>query len=399
MKISYSALDTFQSCPQKYKFQEIDRIRVPKSKEAVFGTLVHQTLKFLYSQEPAVPTLEEALQYFRDHWPIDAARGRPLDGSAAQTLWASEAEEAAYKAEGERMVAEYYREAFPHSSRTVAVETSFEAPIEDPASGEMHLLKGKIDRIDKHPDGTFEIVDYKTARRMPAQSSVDDDLQLSLYQLGLAERWPNLKIPKVKLTLYFLRHGLAVSTSRTAVNIQETKAEVVRLINEIKTSDFRPMPGPLCDWCGYRPICPMWRHLYEKDKVEMDPEMVRAKLREFFELKKTAADSDARLVGLRKEIGSYLDAKGLDRVFGDEGHITRLKVARSTYDLSKLKEILEPLGKWEAVLAVDSAKLKQLLSELPSPIRKKIESAKVVKSEGTSIQATRAKVKAPARAY
>ncbi|MBI4099062.1 PD-(D/E)XK nuclease family protein [Candidatus Parcubacteria bacterium] len=390
MKISYSALDTFQSCPQKYKFQEVDRIRVPRSKEAVFGTLVHQTLKFLYSQEPMVPALEEALQYFRDHW--------PLRHSSGQALWASETEESAYQAEGERMIVEYYRGAFPHSSRTVAVETPFEAPIADPASGEAHLLKGKIDRIDKHPDGTFEIVDYKTSRRMPAQSSVDDDLQMSLYQLGLAERWPDLKIPKVKLTLHFLRHGLAVSTSRTEAKIQETKAEVVRLINEIKKSDFRPMPGPLCDWCGYKPICPMWRHLYEKDKVEMDPETVRGKVREFFEFKKTAADSDARLVGLRKEIESYLDAKGLDRVFGDEGHITRLKVARSTYDPVKLKEVLEPLGKWDAVLAVDSGKLKQLMSELPSPIRKKIEAAKIVKSEGTVIQATRAKIKPLTRA-
>ncbi|MBI2624320.1 PD-(D/E)XK nuclease family protein [Candidatus Parcubacteria bacterium] len=395
MKISYSALDTFQSCPQKYKFQEVDRIRVPRSKEAVFGTLVHQALKFLYSQEPVVPTLEEALQYFRDQWPLDAARGKPLDGSAAQTLWASEAEEAAYKAEGERMIAEYYRGAFPHSSRTVAVETPFEAPIADPASGEAHLLKGKIDRIDKHSDGTFEIVDYKTSRRMPAQSSVDDDLQLSLYQLGLVERWPNLKIPKVKLTLHFLRHGLAVSTSRTEAKIQETKAEVVRLINEIKKSDFRPMPGPLCDWCGYKPICPMWRHLYEKDRAEMNPETVREKLKEFFAHKKTAAESDTQLAALRKEIESYLDAKGLDRIFGDEGQITRTKIVRSTYDLAKLKEILEPLGKWETVLAVDSAKLKQLMSELPSPIRKKIEAAKVVKSESTSIQATRAKVKPP----
>lgn len=389
MKTSYSALDTFRSCPQKYKFQEIDRIRVPKSKEAVFGTIVHQTLKFLYSQEPAVPAIEEALRYFRDHW--------PLDGSVAQTLWANEQEEAAYRADGERMVAEYYRAAFPHFSRTVAVEAPFEVSVEDKASGETHLLRGKIDRIDKHPDGAFEIVDYKTSRRMPAQSSVDDDLQLSLYQLGLAERWPNLEMPKVKLTLHFLRHGLAVSTSRTEAKIAETKVEVVRLISEIKKSDFRPMPGPLCDWCGHKPICPMWRHLYEKDTAEMDPGTVREKLKEFFEHKKTVADSDARLAELRKEIESYLDARGLDRVFGDEGHITRLKVARSTYDLSKLKEILEPLGKWEAMLAVDSAKLKQLMSELPLPIRKKVEAAKIVKSESTVLQATRAKIKAPRR--
>ncbi len=391
MRTSYSALDTFRSCPRKYKFQEIDRIRVPKSKEAVFGTLVHQTLKFLHGQEPVIPTLDETVAYYQEHWPVEG-----------KVAWLDAREETAYRADGERMIREYYGRAFPPMAgqagpgrevRVVDVETPFEAPIEDPATGETHLLKGKIDRIDRHPDGTFEIVDYKTSRRMPSQSSVDEDLQLALYRLGLTQRWPKLSIPKVRLTLEYLRHGLSVSTSRSDAQISETKEAVLHLIGEIKTSDFRPMPGPLCDWCGYRSICPMWRHLYEKHKVEMDPETVRIKLQEFFALKKTNTDTDARLASLRGEIEAYLDARGLDRVFSDEGHVTRLKVSRTAYDSLKLREILEPLGKWEAVLAVDSAKLKHLMAELPYPVRKKIETAKVVKSEGTVVQATRAKVK------
>ncbi|TSA57417.1 PD-(D/E)XK nuclease family protein, partial [bacterium] len=38
MRISYSSLENFKQCPLKYKFSQIDKIKEPKSKEAIFGT-------------------------------------------------------------------------------------------------------------------------------------------------------------------------------------------------------------------------------------------------------------------------------------------------------------------------------------------------------------------------
>ena len=42
-----------------------------------------------------------------------------------------------------------------------------------------------IDRIDRHPDGTIEITDYKTGRSKN-QEDVDRDDQLSAYALAMA---------------------------------------------------------------------------------------------------------------------------------------------------------------------------------------------------------------------
>jgi hypothetical protein len=50
VKTSYSALDAFKQCPLKYKFQVIDRIKAPKTKEAVFGDRIHKALQFLHSK-------------------------------------------------------------------------------------------------------------------------------------------------------------------------------------------------------------------------------------------------------------------------------------------------------------------------------------------------------------
>lgn len=68
MRISYSSLDTYQTCPLKYKYREIDKIKEPKSKEAVFGTLVHAVLKYVHTPSLLPPTIEQALDYFAKGW-------------------------------------------------------------------------------------------------------------------------------------------------------------------------------------------------------------------------------------------------------------------------------------------------------------------------------------------
>ena len=56
--------------------------------------------------------------------------------------------------------------------------------------------------------------------------------------------------------------------------------------------------------------------------------------------------------------------------------------------MEKIKEILEPLGKWQNVLAVDSIKLKNLIKTLPYPIRKQIEKAKKIDKEYKVLKAS-----------
>ena len=51
-----------------------------------------------------------------------------------------------------------------------------------------HLLRGRVDRVDRLPDGGYELIDYKTGRpRSPAQ--LREDVQLSLYAVGARQAW------------------------------------------------------------------------------------------------------------------------------------------------------------------------------------------------------------------
>ena len=68
MNTSYSALDTFLSCPLKYKFREIDKIKVPKSSTLSFGSLIHKTLKFIHESDGDFPSKEEVINFFSENW-------------------------------------------------------------------------------------------------------------------------------------------------------------------------------------------------------------------------------------------------------------------------------------------------------------------------------------------
>jgi len=375
MRISYSALETFQNCPAAFKFQYIEKIKVPKSKEAVFGSLIHETLKMFHEPSRPYPLSEEdLLKYFTQKWD--------------PKVYDDPQEEAFAFSQGIEMLKRYYAQNQGKQFNIIDLETPFEAPIMD--KNELHQITGRIDRIDKLEDGTFEVIDYKTAKKMPGQKIVDNNLQLSVYHLGLVNRWPALEDKPVKLSLYFLKHGEKVSTLRTKLELEETKEKILEVINQIKKSSFEPRPNPLCNWCQYQRFCPMFKHKFNPpEKSTITQEQIRAVIQEFFQIKERQEKDNRRLAELKEIINRYCDENNLDRVFGPEGYITRLPQKRYTYDLTRLKEILEPLGKWEEVLTLDKVKFKKVIDSLPYRVQKEINQAKKLEREFKVITLTR----------
>ncbi|MBI4132603.1 MAG: PD-(D/E)XK nuclease family protein [Candidatus Sungbacteria bacterium] len=392
MRTSYSALETYKLCPQKYKFQEIDRIPAKKSNAALFGTHLHSCLKFMFSHDPLFPTLDEVLNYFRENWP------------SPEKMEVTPEEKELYFAAGEKMLRNFYAKNSPWNFSVVDVESRFEILIEDPRKREAHVLAGRIDRIDKNEDG-FEVIDYKTSRRMPSQDAVDRDLQMSIYALGLEKRWPHVKPENITLSLYFLKHGEKLSTRRTPEATQATAEEVLKTVSEIQEKlasgeRFEPVPGPYCDWCPYKPICPAWRHLYRNQESGIkNQEEIDSALKEYFGLLKEKERHEARLNELKAKIRGYMEAEGFDRVFSEEGYISRSPQKRFAYDFEKIRAILEPLGKWSAILTADEKKLKLVLQSLGPEVRVQIEDAKVMTREFTVLTASTKKIPKPSQVH
>ena len=372
MRTSYSSIECFRNCPLKYKYQNIDKIKAPKNIDALFGSSIHNSLKFMFQRGPLYPTLDQIIDFFRTVW---EQKKLPMDAEALD----SSAETVYYK-EGISLLEKFYKNNPPWNYNVVDMESRFEFEIDDPKTGEKHTLSGIMDRIDKNADGGFEIIDYKTKRKMPGQKEIDNDLQMSIYQLGLVKKWPHIDANKIKLSFYFLKHGEKISTVRTKEQVEETRnfiLETIRDINEkIKDgNNFPPTPSPLCDWCEYRQMCPMWKHLYrkqnEKDKIKNQEELNRI-IGEYFRLKDQNSQNSDRLDELKTFVYGFMDDQKVERVFGEEGYLTRTIKEKNVYDLEKIKDILKPVGKWDEILEPDEKKIDKILPSLSDNLKEKI---------------------------
>lgn len=358
IKTSYSALDTFKQCPLKYKFQVIDKIKSPKSKEAIFGNKIHSALEYFHKNQPASPTLDELLDFIKQNWD--------------STIFQNEQEDMIYFSEAIKILKNYYEHylKIKENFTVLDTETRFEVLLENPQDKEQKcLLAGIIDRIDKTKTG-IEIIDYKTAKRLPSQEDADNSLQFSLYCLGTVNRWPqflNYGLENIKLTFYYLKHQETLSTTRTKEQLDRIQEQIWEKLAQIEKSEFQPMPSPLCDYCGYKKICPMWKHLY-MEQMTIDDQQIKSVIDEFLNLKQINSQNTKKINGLKEIIESYLNKEKIERVFGDTGYITRLiQTRKGGYDIKKLEEIIKTL---------------------PQPIQEQLHQAKTTDKQYKTIKAS-----------
>lgn len=369
MRISYSAFDTYKNCSLKYKFQNVDKIKEPKSKEAVFGTLVHNTLKFIHTPSLLQPKLEEALDFFSKNWNSD--------------VFENELEERAAFSQGVAIIQNYYKKNDPAAANIVDLESRFAIEIGD--EKQKHIISGIIDRIDKTEDG-YEIIDYKTTKKMPSQEKVDNDLQLSVYLNAFLSRYPKEidNLDKIKVSLYYLKHGVKLSSGRTLEQLKNANKLFLEVIAAIEEEKFEPNVTPLCDWCGYQKFCPMWKHKFKEER-KIDTEEVNNAIEEYINLKSAITSTKTRIAELSEKITQYMQQEGVERVFSEEGIIAQSVRKTFKYDEKKLRAILEPLDKWETVLKVDGIALRNIMGVLSPAVRKEVENAKALDKETKSL--------------
>lgn len=372
MRTSFSALETFTQCPKRYEYQEIDRLKVPKSKEAIFGTLVHAALKYMFSKDPVFPTEEEVVSFFRE-------------GMAPAAI--NENEKERFTVLGEQLIRRFWKKNPPWTYNIIGLETRFEMPLRDATGEAVHTLAGIIDRIDALEDGSFEIIDYKTSRKLPSQEDVNNNLQLQIYRLSALQRWPQLTPERIQLSLYFLRAGEKLSATRATLTPEETEQKVVETIQAIekRTAEgvFPPRPSELCNWCGYKPFCPAWKHLYKTagEKTDSTPIDADALLKEYFMLADRIDEDDARLKIIAAELRAYMDEQKLTRLFSGSNVLAASEQTRTSYNIARAVEILAGTEFADQLLEPSEKKLKTLIARLPDPLKQQIESeAKVTKT-------------------
>ena len=339
MRLSYSSISTYETCPAKYRFQYETRLPTTSSPALAFGESLHRTLyRFHDRPVPVAPSLGELHEMLEGEWISDGYR--------------DESEERLYFEHARQVLSEYHGRNADSFRIPAALEFRFTVEVEGVE------LSGMIDRMDRLPGGGYEIIDYKTNRRLPPRSRVDSDLQLSLYYLAAKEIWG---IEPERLTLYFLLPGERMTTSRTAADASELRRRIGTVAERIAAGMFEPRQNPLCDWCDFQRVCPVFRHRYEKEQGDPAPKMTEL-VDEWIRLKREDWERYRRMEELKALINAFCDEHGYRRLYGSDGAAVDRRPQHVTApDPMRVRQILEPLDLWERVVSVDSKRLSELV--------------------------------------
>jgi len=116
-----------------------------------------------------------------------------------------------------------------------------------------HVLRGRVDRVDRLPDGSYELIDYKTGKAR-TEDQLREDVQLSLYQMAANESWG---IETSAQSYMYVMTGEKVPVAHSPEELERVRNTVEEIGEGILRQDFQPTPTQeICSFCDYRIICP-----------------------------------------------------------------------------------------------------------------------------------------------
>ncbi len=203
-----------------------------------FGTTLHKVLeRFHDSGDVGVTTVGDALRVYEESW-IDAGYASPEEMQEAY-------------GEGKEIVAYTIEEELKREPgvRTVAVEKFLKADLGP------FVLIGRVDRLDQHPDGTLEIVDYKSGRGSVSDEDVVNDFAMACYQLLIRKNFPGVQ---VKATIHALKAKAKASASLSTEELARFESDLRELGQQILATtidDHSPSMKSLCKECDFLALC------------------------------------------------------------------------------------------------------------------------------------------------
>jgi putative RecB family exonuclease len=319
--------------------------------------------RFFNVSTPPPPSREELLQFYEKNW---LSQG-----------YETPEEETKYKDYGREILIKFHEIHSADFQLPVAVERMFHIDING------IKLMGFIDRVDKLESGGLSIIDYKTNKELFSSAYLEEDLQLTLYQLAAEQTW---QLPVEKLTLYHLRSNTACSClPRDEVQLEQARQLVLDVAENIAQERFPAIENQYCP-CDFPEHCPYYRHQYLVDT----PEPARQEtlpgiaaidaVERFASLQAQIKELQTQLEEAKQTLINFCQAEGLNRVFGSEHEATYKLMERTGFNEDEVRAVLEPEGLWAKVLSFEQSRLKQLLADeaVARDIRQRVESLRRV---------------------
>ncbi|PIR54734.1 hypothetical protein COU74_03205 [Candidatus Peregrinibacteria bacterium CG10_big_fil_rev_8_21_14_0_10_36_19] len=233
-RLSHSKIETFNTCPLKFNYQYLLNIPVSQGHAANFGNSIHGTLHDFYKvlKSSQAVSIELMKELYEKNW---LPHGYDSLEHAAER-----------KKKGWEQLEEFYKTNSDPWIKPAYLERPFSIKLND------NWFTGRVDRIDKLSDGTYEVIDYKTGR-LKDDLKLKGNTQLALYVIAAQEVF-NLRVSKA--SLYYLEDNKKISISVEELDVPKARVKILETVSKIRESDFAPTPGFPCSFCDFRLICP-----------------------------------------------------------------------------------------------------------------------------------------------
>jgi len=236
IKLSASAVKTYESCPKKYYYNYIEKVARKQWPHFDLGNLCHITL-----------------EKFHEIYMVTGLKGYGTYTNLMGKCFEESRKEFPNMninlvKEAKDMLMIYLEriksEGMPN---VIGVEAGFNMDI-----GDNIIVRGFLDRLDIMKDGLYHIVDYKTTRN----KKYLDPFQLSIYGLWLKREYPEIKEFVGSYSL--LRHNSELLTYKFNLeDLDKTKKKLLEYADKISNENtWITLPTRLCDWCDFQEVCP-----------------------------------------------------------------------------------------------------------------------------------------------
>ncbi|MBI5629943.1 MAG: PD-(D/E)XK nuclease family protein [Elusimicrobia bacterium] len=229
MELSFTQFRIYLECPWKYKLMFVEGLRIAPTPDSSLGQSLHRALECYHRGGRG--TLEALLDCYDRCW-VGAG-------------FSNQEQSRRCHEKGLRMLEKYFERDRDRRSKVVASEKEFSYPLG------RHVIRGMPDRLDRHPDGRYELIDYKTRLDFEPHGRVDETLQLRFYALGLVEC---LALTPAWISLYSLAGAEKRTWDYDPAGEEELKAMILSAADSIEKGIYAPDVS-FCRRCQFRLTC------------------------------------------------------------------------------------------------------------------------------------------------
>jgi len=231
LMLSASDIETYRLCPLKYKFARVFRIPQEATIHQRFGIALHTVLERFHKAPGA--GREELFELFEASW----RRGG----------FGESDDELQFRERGIEALERYWEQTRDQEGEAVWFERSFSFQLGP------HVIRGRVDRVDRRPDGSYEVIDYKTGRSKTAEE-LRSDVQLSIYQMGARESWG---VETSAHSYYYVMTAEKVPVAHSDAELERVRETIEEIGEGISRQAFQPTPkAEICAFCDFRIVCP-----------------------------------------------------------------------------------------------------------------------------------------------